>query len=97
MQERNSLSFRAQPWFLVDQSNTGLAAAFKHVVQVVDGKANVMYAGPALGDEFSNRRIVCICLKEFHERFATGHPCDACTIGIVEWYLGHLQNIAQEG
>lgn len=97
MKEGNSLPLRAQSWFLVDQSNAGLATTIEHVVEVVNGKANVMNAGPSPGNELSNGRVISGCLEEFNERFTARDTGDAGTISIVEQHLGHLQNIAQKG
>ena len=84
MQERDSLSFGAHARFLIDQSDTCTATAIQCSVQVIDGEANVVDAGPAFGDELANWRIGALCLEQLHERVARAEASDTSPVGVVQ-------------
>jgi hypothetical protein len=55
-----------------------------------------MDAGSALGDEFADRRVVCVGLQEFHEGFAGGETDNGRAVGVAEGNLRHLQHISHD-
>lgn len=97
MEKRDALSFRSQAWYFVDKSDTGVPTALQSAVEIVDSKADVVNAGPPLGDVLANRGLIGLCFEEFHQRFAGRQSCNGGSVGIVEWDLGHAEDIAVEG
>jgi len=84
VEKGDSLSLRAHAWSLVDQSDTSLATAGERVVQIGDGEADVMNAGPAPLEKFRDRRVARKRLEQLDELRAGSETCNASTIGIVE-------------
>ena len=54
MQESDGLAFGANSRLLVDETDSRGAAPFEYVGEIIDGEADVMDAGTALGDEFAD-------------------------------------------
>src|SRR5512146_1229864 len=96
MQKRDALTFGPDAGRLVDHPHPVLAATSQRVVEIVDGKADVMDAWATLGDKFGDRRIGGFCLEELDERLARGEPHDACTVGIGERNLGQPKHVTIE-
>jgi hypothetical protein len=96
MQKGNSLSLGAKTWGFIDQPYAGLAAALQHVVQVIYRKTHVVNARAAFGDIFPNGRVIRLPFEKFNKGFAAGHSGDAGSIGVVQGYYWHLENISQE-
>ena len=57
VEERDTFPFGADAGCLVDEANSGGAAASEGTVEVVDGEADVMDAGATFGDELADRRV----------------------------------------
>ena len=55
MEKGDPLSFGADAWRVIDQRDSLRAAAREDVVQIMDGKANVMNAWAAAVDEPGDR------------------------------------------
>lgn len=96
MQERDTFPFGTEAGDLVDQSNTGRAAALEGTVEVVDREADMMDAGTALGDELADGRLGVVGLEELDERLAGREPRDPGAIGIVELHFGKSKDVAVE-
>lgn len=97
MQEGNALALSADPWGFVYESETGVAAALQHAVEVVHGETHVMDSGATFGDILADRGILGGGLQQFHQRFPGGEPDDGRAVGITERDLGHLEHITHEG
>ena len=97
MQEGDALAFRSDPRCLVDESQSGIAAARKRTVEVVYGKADVVNSGPPLGDEFSDGRVFRLGLEKLDERLPGGNASYGGTVGVVQVDLRHAQDVAVEG
>jgi hypothetical protein len=63
VEEGDALALGAEPGRLIDEADTGGAAAVQCAFDVVDGETDVMEAGAALGDELADGRIAGICLE----------------------------------
>lgn len=50
-------------------------------------------AGTPLGNVLANRGIIGLRLEELYQRFAGRQSYDGGTVGIVEWDLGHAEDI----
>jgi len=84
VKERDVLSFGTDSRLLIDEANSSGAAARERVGEVIHGEANMVNAGTAFGDEFSDRGIGIGRLEELDEGIAGGQPSDASAIRIVE-------------
>ena len=85
MQEGYSLSFRTDTGSLVDQADSGFAAAAEGCVDVVHGKAYVMDAGTTAADELSHRCILTLRFQQLDETVAGAQSGDARTIRIAHF------------
>jgi len=97
MEERDTFPFRAEARDLVDQADSGGAAAVEGTVEVVDGEADVMDAWASFGDELADRRVGILRLEQLDEGVSGREAGDAGTIGIVQRDLGQSEEIAVEG
>jgi hypothetical protein len=96
MEEGNPLPLGSQPRCFIDQSNAGFPATLEHVVEVIHRKADVVDAGTAFRDKFTDGGVIRMPLEEFDKRFPAGHTGNAGSISVVEGYDGHLEHISQE-
>jgi len=97
MQEGDPLPFGPEAWVLVDEADAGGATAGEGALQVVNGEADVMDSGPALGDEFPDGGIGDVGLQEFDEGLAGGQSDDPGPVGVIERHLGHPEHLSIEG
>jgi hypothetical protein len=96
VQERNSLSFSAKAWFLVNEFYARSATAVQRGIEIVHGKADVMNAGSALGHVPRDRGIGIVSLKELDQRLAGIQAHYVRPVRILEWNLGQPQDIAEK-
>jgi hypothetical protein len=96
MEERDTFPLGADPGRLVDEADAGGAAALEGVVEVVDRETDVMDAGPAAGDELSDRALGGLALEELDERVTGGEARDAGAVGVIERDLGKAEDVAVE-
>jgi hypothetical protein len=96
MEEGDTFPFRAQAGRLIDEADSSGAAAGEGTVEIVDGEADVMDAGPTFGDELADRRIRMFGFEQLDEGFTGREAGDPGTICIVESDLGHAEQIAVE-
>src|SRR5439155_9513979 len=82
MQKGDALSFGADTWRLVDETDAGGAAAREGRVQIVDDEADVMNPRSSFGDELSDWRVRRVGLEQFDECVTGGKSGDARSIGI---------------
>lgn len=82
---------------VVDQADTGEAAAFEGTVEVVDREADVMDARASFGDELADWRGRVVRREELDERLAGGESGDSGTIGVVEVDRRETEQVAVEG
>jgi thioredoxin 1 len=73
-----------------------LSTTIQHVVQVIYRKTHVVNARTAFGDIFPNRSVLRDTLEEFNQGFPAGDTGDVGSIGIVQGYDWHLENVSQE-
>jgi hypothetical protein len=97
MKKGDSLSFGAHARCFVDQPDSSGAATGQGVVQILDGKADMMNTGTATVDESRDRRIVGPRLEQLDELRACGKAGNASTIGILEWMIIEAEKITIEG
>jgi hypothetical protein len=96
VQKRNSLSLSANARNVVDKPHTGLTAALERAVEIVDGKADVVYRRPASVDEARDWRLTIVRLEELDQGFPGTESHNACPIGIIQLDLGQSEHIAEE-
>jgi len=96
MQKSDPLSFGADTWRLVDETDAGGATAREGRVQIVDDEADVMNPRSSFGDELSDWRVRRVGLEQLDECVTGGESGDARSIGIVERHVGQLQHVAIE-
>ena len=89
MDEGDAFSFCADARYIVDESNSGLAALLESPVEIIDRKADMVNSGAAPRDEFSDRRVLAICLEQLDQRFARSDRRDARAVRIID--LGFLK------
>ena len=97
MEKGDALAFGSAAGFRIDRRKTCGAAARQHVVEIVDGEAQVVDAWATLLDELGDRRSVGRGLKQFHHRFTGSVSCDACSIGIGKRDVGKSEDVAEQG
>src|SRR4051794_32538905 len=97
MEERDTFPICTESWRLVDQSDARGPAAGEGVVQIVDGEADVMNAGPPFREEPADRTVRRAALEQLDERVAGGEARDQGAVGIVEGHLGQTEEVAIEG
>lgn len=97
MQKRDSLSLRANARLLVNEPDSGLAAALERGVEIVDGKADVMDAGPPLRHESRDRRGGIVRLEKLYQRLSGAQAHDARPIGIIESNFCQSQHVSEKG
>ena len=88
MQERDAFAFGTDARNVIDQFDPFAAATFECSIQVVDGKADVVNAGPAFGDELGDRRIGAFGFEELDEGVTGAKTGDASTISVVDTCFG---------
>jgi len=74
VEERDTFPFRAEARALVDEADSSGAAASEGTVEIVDGKADVMDAGPTFGDELADRRIGSFGFEQLDEDSPAARP-----------------------
>jgi hypothetical protein len=57
----------------------------------------MMDPGATLGDELANGGVRMVRFQEFHQGLSGREPSNRGAIGVVEWDLGHPEDIAIEG
>ena len=97
MQKRNALSLCANARLLVYEADSGPAAALQRRVEIVDGKADVMDAGPPLRHESRDRRGGVVRLKKLYQRLSGAEAHDGRPIGIVENNFCQSQHVPEKG
>lgn len=96
MQKGDALSLRANARLLVDELNSGPAAALQRGVEIVNRKADVMNAGSPLRHEASDRRGRVARLQKLYQRLAGGEAHYAGPVGVIERNLGQAQHIPEK-
>ena len=96
MEKGDSLSLRSNARSVIDQAHPFVPAAGEGVVQIFNGKANVMDTGPASREKFRDRRIGRAWLEQLHDLWSGGKASDASTIGILERMLVEAEQITIE-
>ena len=74
MQKRDAFAFGTDAGSVIDESDPFAAAAVECSIQIVDGEADVMDAGPAFGDELGNGRIGSLSLEQLDQGVAGASP-----------------------
>ena len=97
MQESNALSLRANARLLVDELNTGAAAALQRGVEIVYGKADVMNTRSTLRHEFRDRRVRVVRLEKLYQWLAGAQADYAGPVGVIQGYLGQSQHVPKKG
>lgn len=80
MQKRYQLSLRSHSRLVVDQRNSGGAAAVERGFEIPDLEADVMNCRPAPLHELPDRRIDLDGLEELDERTARIEAADPCAV-----------------
>lgn len=96
MKKGDSLSVRTRARSVIDQAHSPVPATGEGVVQIFDGKANVMDARAASREKFRDRRIGRAWLEQLHDLWSGGKASDASTIGILERMLVEAEQITIE-
>ncbi len=96
MEKGDSLSVRSDARSVIDQAHPLLPATGEGVVQIFNGKANVMDARAASREKFRDRRIGRERLEQLHELWSGGKASDASTIGILERMIVEADQITIE-
>ena len=96
MEKGDSLSVRSNAWSVIDQAHPLVPATGEGVVQIFNGKANVMDTGPASREKSRDRRIGGKRLEQLDELWTGGKTSDASTIGILERMLVEADQITIE-
>ena len=96
MHEGNALPLRPNAGRLVDQADSGGAAAIQGAVQICRRKADVMYAGAASVDEFSDRRVRGCRLEQLDQSVAGAQAGNGGAVGVVERHNWQAEHIAVE-
>ena len=94
MEESDAFALRAEPGNVIDQSDTCTTTPFQCTVQVIDGEADVVNAGTALGDELRNGRIGGVGLQKLDKRVTRAESGDAGAIGVIELSFGESEQVA---
>jgi hypothetical protein len=82
---------------LVDEPETGVAAAVEGGVKVVDFEADVVNARSALGYELRDGRIRRRGLEQLDKGVAGGEASNAGAIGIIQRHGGHAEDVTVKG
>src|SRR5262245_56245850 len=96
MEEGDQFAVGAGARLFVDEANAGAATTVEGAGQVVDGEADVVDAGSALGEEPGDGRVRLARLEQFDERLTGAQSGDAGAIGVVEGYGRQLEDVAIE-
>ena len=96
MQEGDPLSFCPDPRHFVNQPHSCLPAFLENSIDIVDGEADVMDAGPAARDKFSDRRAISIRFEKFDERPACIHGRDTRSVGILHRKLREAKYLPEK-
>lgn len=100
MEKGDSLSLRTHAWCSIDQTDSFLPAAGEGVVQILNGKADVMDTRTAALEKLRDRRVWGIGgerLEELDELRPRREAGNAGTVGIVERMLVETEKITIEG
>jgi hypothetical protein len=81
---------------LIDQSYSGGSAARERIVEVVDGEANVVDAGPPRVQKLGDRSARVPRLEKLDERLTGREPSDRRAVGVIEWNDGESEHVAVE-
>ena len=96
VEKGDSLSLRSNARSVIDQAYAFVPATGEGVVQIFNGKANVMDAGPASLEKFRDRRIGRKRLEQLDELWSGGKASDASTVGILERMIVEADQITIE-
>src|SRR5438067_1413581 len=97
MQERDTFPLCPDARGLVDQTNAGGAAAVEHVIQIVDGEAEVMDARSFSGNELVDGTVGRLAFKELDQGIAGRQARDSGAIRVIEGNVGKAEDVAVEG
>ena len=97
MEEGNAFALGAETGVFIDEPDAGSATATENALEVIDGEAHVVNAGPALGDELSNRRVRSLGLQQLDERLSRRETSDPGAVRVVQWYFRQAKDVAIEG
>ena len=96
MEKGDAFALGAEPGGVIDQSKACTATPIQCSVQIIDGEANVVNAGPAFGDELADGRFRGFGLEELHKRVARAETGDPGSLGIVQRLFGQAEKVAIE-
>jgi len=96
VEKGDSLSVRSNARSVIDQAHPLVPATGEGVVQIFNGKANVMDTGPASREKFRDRGIGRERLEQLNELWSGGKASDASTIGILERMIVEADQITIE-
>src|SRR5687767_2215526 len=94
MEKSDSFAFGPHPWGLVDQTDPCAATPLQCSVQIINGEADVVYAGTAFGDELCDWRIGGFRLEQLHQRVSGTKPSDASSVGVFERLTRQPEQVA---
>src|SRR5437867_10061474 len=96
MKERDAFAFGADARNVIDHLDPFAATPFECSIQVVDGEADVVNAGPAFGDELGDRRVGALRggLEELDQRVTSAKAGDVSSIEVVEQLFGKSKQVA---
>ena len=96
MEKGDSFSFCSHARLVIDQLDSPRPAACEGVVQIVDGKTNVMNAWSAAIDESRDRGVGGVGLEQLDERVAGRETGNVSTIRVLERNVVEAKEISIE-
>lgn len=73
-----------------------MPATLQHLVQIIDGKANVMNPRPAFGYETRDRGFFVLGLEQLDQRLSSTEADDACAVRVIQRRWPQAKDIAKE-
>lgn len=97
MDESDSLALCADSRSFVDQPHPGVATAFECRIEIVDRKADVMYAGATAPDELPHRSVVSVIrLEELNQTVSRSESDNPRAVRIGDLRILQLQYFTKE-
>lgn len=97
MEEGDALSLGPEARRFINELNAVCFAAGEGAVEILNRETNVMYAGAALPEELPDGGFGLVWFQQFDQRFPGHESHDARAIGVIQWGLGHAEDVAVEG
>ena len=96
MQKRDPFLLGADAGGFVDEPNAGGTTTLEGGVEVVDKEAEVVNSRPAFGHKPADWRVRGLRFEQLDEGIAGSEADDRRAVGVVEWHVGHAEDVTIE-